>query len=204
MSVRLRQGRRMQDGVALIVVLLMLIVILQLASAAAQIALQGEKMSRNDRDRRIAFEAAEAALMDAETDIESAPDAATSRSDMFSRYSALGFPALPGTCADGADKRFLGLCRPSAANDPAVWETRNFSGAADDATVAYGQFTGRQFPNGGALPARPPHYLIELLPDKRIGESAERDAYLYRITAVGFGANEDTQVALQAIYRKTR
>jgi type IV pilus assembly protein PilX len=193
-----------QDGLALIIVLLVLIVVLLLATAAAQIAVQGERMSRNDRDRRVAFEAAEAALMDAEMDIESAPNAVLSRSDLFSRYSVEGFPVIAGTCASGAQNRLRGLCRPVAASEPPIWNVIDFSDTANSATVAYGQFTGRIFPSGGALPVKPPRYIIELLPDRRIGESAERDTYLYRITAVGFGASERTQVALQSVYRKTR
>ena len=54
-----------QRGASLIVSLLMLVAVLVLGISAAQIALQGEKASRNDRDRQIAFQAAEAALMDA-------------------------------------------------------------------------------------------------------------------------------------------
>jgi type IV pilus assembly protein PilX len=200
----LRNSHSAQGGMALVVVLLVLIVVLLLATASAQIAMQGEKMARNDRDRRIAFEAAEAALLDAEMDIEAAPDLAVSRSDLFSRFSAFGFPSSPGTCAGGAQNRFLGLCQPAAAGEPAVWNTLDFGDAADGATVAYGHFTGRLFPSGGALSARSPRYIIELLPDRRLGESAEREAFLYRITAVGYGANERTQVALQSIYRKTR
>ena len=193
-----------QDGLALIIVLLVLIVVLLLATAAAQIAVQGERMSRNDRDRQVAFEAAEAALMDAEMDIESSPNAAISRSDLFSRHSVEGFPVIAGTCVSGAQNRLRGLCRPAAASEPPIWSVLDFSDTADNATVAYGEFTGRLFPSGGALPVKSPRYIIELLPDRRIGESAERDAYLYRITAIGFGASERTQVALQSIYRKTR
>ncbi|HWT72687.1 MAG TPA: pilus assembly protein [Oxalicibacterium sp.] len=193
-----------QHGIALIVVLLVLLVVLLLATASAQMAMQGERMARNDSDRRIAFEAAEAALLDAEMDIEDASDVTTSRSALFSRYSAVGFPSLSGTCESGAQNRFQGLCRPSAASDPAVWNTLDFGGGAGGAAVIYGHFTGRQFPSGGALPVKAPRYIIELLPDRRSGESAEREAYLYRITAIGYGSSERTQVALQSIYRKTR
>ena len=70
--------RRYQYGATLLVTLLMLVVVLLLGIAAAQIALQGEKSSRNDRDRQIAFQAAEAALLDAEMDIEQSPDAGLS------------------------------------------------------------------------------------------------------------------------------
>jgi type IV pilus assembly protein PilX len=189
------------------VVLLILLVVLLFGAASAQMALQGERMERNERDRRIAFEAAEAALLDAETDIEASPDANASRSALFSRYSAAGFPAEAGSCGDGANNPYVGLCRPAAEGDAAVWRSIDFADAAQNTarSVAYGQFTGQHFPLGAAsLPSKAPRYIIELLPDLRQGESAQRNAYLYRITAVGYGASLNTQVALQSIYRKTR
>jgi type IV pilus assembly protein PilX len=196
-----------QSGATLIVVLLILLVVLLFGAASAQMALQGERMERNERDRCIAFEAAEATLLDAEMDIEASPDAKASRSALFSRYSALGFPAQAGSCADGAHNPYLGLCRAAAAGEVAVWRSIDFSDATENGarSIAYGRFTGQHFPLGsGTQPARVPRYIVELLPDLRQGESAERIAYLYRITAVGYGANPNTQVALQSIYRKTR
>jgi type IV pilus assembly protein PilX len=58
-----------QSGAALVIALLMLIVLLMLGIAAVHIGLQSEKMSRNRRDRQVAWQAAEAALLDAEYDI---------------------------------------------------------------------------------------------------------------------------------------
>jgi len=205
--VNARPRHRERRGATLVVVLLILLVVLLFGASSAQTALQGARMERNERDRRIAFEAAEAALLDAEMDIEASPDARATRSALFSRYSALGFPAEAGTCGSGAGNSSLGLCRPAAEGAPAVWRSVDFAdGAADTVrSVAYGQFTGQRFlPGAGALPVRAPRYIIELLPDQRQGESAERKTYLYRITAVGYGANPNTQVALQSIYRKTR
>lgn len=206
---QVRQARGSVDretGATLVVVLLILLVVLLFGAASAQMALQGERMERNGRDRRIAFEAAEATLLDAEMDIEASPDAAASRSGLFSRYSAFGFPLEAGACGSGAQNVSLGLCRPAADAGAPVWRTVDFGDMAEGSmrSVNYGRFTGQRFPVGGSLPARMPRYIIELLPDRRQGESAERNVYLYRITAVGYGANANTQVALQSIYRKTR
>ena len=52
-----------QSGAALLTMLMMLMLVLMLGIAAAQIALQAGKLSRNERDRHIAFTAAEAALL---------------------------------------------------------------------------------------------------------------------------------------------
>jgi type IV pilus assembly protein PilX len=193
-----------QRGATLIVTMLMLILVLLLGIAGAQLALQGEKTTRNDRDRQIAFQAAEAALLDAEIDIEASPHAEISRSQLFGRYATAGFPADDNACASGMENISLGLCRPAPEGMTPIWQTIDFLNAtAHSNTVPYGRFTGQIFPTaGGSLPAHVPRYIIELIPDKRPGQRADKPGYLYRVTAVGFGPNEHTQVALQTIYRK--
>jgi len=58
------------DGSALLMCLLVMAVALMLGLSGARIALQEERAARNDRDRKAAFQAAEAALLDAQRDIE--------------------------------------------------------------------------------------------------------------------------------------
>ncbi|HUD33331.1 MAG TPA: PilX N-terminal domain-containing pilus assembly protein, partial [Variovorax sp.] len=72
-----------QRGVSLIVVLLILVVVSVLGVGGAQIALMAERGSRNDRDMQVAWQAAEAALMDAEFDIHGPNTAAASRRAVF-------------------------------------------------------------------------------------------------------------------------
>lgn len=196
---------RRNRGAALVVVLIMLMVILMLGVAAAQSALQGLKTTRNDGDRQIALQAAEAALRDAEMDIEQSPDAGKSRSYIFSRRSTLGFPAAGETaCNGGAANIYLGLCRRPAMDAVPAWQSVDFGDdAATMRSVAYGTFTGQAIQVGkGALPSRLPRYIIELFSYNKPGEAADKVSYFYRITAVGFGARETTQVALQSFYRK--
>lgn len=195
-----------QHGATLIMTLLMLIVVVLLGLHATQIALQGEKTARNDRDRQIAFQAAEAALLDAEMDIEASPDASKSRSQLFSRASAIGFSSDNNTvCGAGIQNINLGLCNRAVDGAKPVWQMIDFldAAAATTSSVPYGRFTGQTFAAGsGSLPARVPRYIIELMSDKKFGERVDEVNYLYRVTAVGFGARETTQVALQTIYRK--
>jgi type IV pilus assembly protein PilX len=58
-----------QRGVSLIVVMIMLSAIFVIVAFGSRLTLLGEKSARNDRDRQIAFQAAEAALSDAEVDL---------------------------------------------------------------------------------------------------------------------------------------
>lgn len=198
------KSRRGQQGISLVASLLMLIAVLLLGLSAAQIALQGEKASRNDRDRQIAFQAAEAALMDAELDIEHSPDAARSRSAIFSPRKADGFT---DGCGSGGTNTFLGLCSRAAEGLPAVWQTVDFLDADPSSarSVPYGKFTGQIFQTGeGSLPGKLPRYIIELMVYNKPGEAADLSgrSYFYRITALGFGMRDTTQVVLQTFYRK--
>ncbi|HCE08720.1 MAG TPA: pilus assembly protein [Oxalobacteraceae bacterium] len=198
-------GPARQTGIALIVSLLMLVVIMLLGTSAGQIALLGEKASRNDRDRLLAFQAAEAGLMDAEVDIEHSPDAARSRSQLFSKDSARGFPGEGDEqCLGGQTHAHLGLCKGTRDGATPAWLTVDFLADGLHAhSVPYGMFTGQTLQTGvGSLSGRLPRYIVELMVYNRQGESADKPSYFYRITAIGFGARDTTQVVLQTFYRK--
>lgn len=168
-----------QRGAALLIALLMLMATMMLGVSAAQLTLMNEKSSRNDRDRQIAFQAAESALRDAARDLAG------------DRIHAEVFPATPGTCHDNGG--VAGLCLPAV--DMPLWPT-----ALTASSVAYGQFTGYTFPHGVALlPARAPRYLIELLRLTKTGAQPPTPLR-YRITALGYGVREATQVVLQAVH----
>ena len=184
-------------GTALFMCLLMTAVVALLGMSGALVALQDERAGRNDRDRTLAFQAAEAALLDAQLDIEQPPD--TVRGALF----GIAAPRFPAECGSG--DVLLGLCDGAA---DAAWQRTDFSDAtaAGARTVAYGQFTGQRMQAGiGALQQRLPRYLIEAHADRRAGAAADLSAgpRLYRISAMGFGAQDGTRVLLQAWYRRT-
>lgn len=190
-----------EQGAVLVVALCVMLALLIVAVSAARTALNAEKSARGERDRQIAFQAAEAALADAERDIE-AP-ATSARGALFARGSTAGFA---DGCGAGADNPALGLCRYAAQTGVPAWQRATLAehASASVRTVAFGQFTGARMPVGkGTLPARLPRYVIELLPFARAGEDATREAgNFYRITAIGFGANDATRVVLQSMYLK--
>ena len=190
-------------GAALLTSLFLLLAVLIVGVAAARAALDGEKIARAERDRHTAFQAAEAALADAEADIEGGRDPASPRAALFADGSAIGFVA---GCGAGQDSVNLGLCeRPPAPERPAwqLAELADEQGAAN-VTVGFGKFTGAFMASGaGTLPARAPRYLIEQVPYVRAGEDAgARAVSFYRVTAIGFGARASTHVVLQTYYRK--
>ncbi|RSZ57316.1 pilus assembly protein [Massilia atriviolacea] len=199
MPTPLRQRER-QHGAVLLTALFVLLALMILGVSAARSALGSEKSARHERDRQIAFAAAEAALADAEHDIEGGSDRASQRAALFARGNVFGFVDGCG----GEREVNAGLCLYMPARP--AWQGADLSGkdGLEAAGVAYGRFTGAQLPSGkGTLPLRAPRYLIELLPHTQAGGDAARPpGNFYRITAVGFGSLDATRVVLQAFYLK--
>lgn len=204
MHEHLRTRRCGQAGAALAMALCVLIVLMLLGASVARLALQGEKAARGERDRQIAFQAAEEALMDAENDLQGSI-AFPGRSAMFAPDSALGFT---DGCGAGAVNPHLGLCSQAEAGAAPAWISVDFEdeSAATTRSVPFGKFTGADMQTGqGFQPFRRPRYVIELVPYTQAGEDAGQHlSYFYRVTAMGFGARADSQVVLQTYYRKRR
>lgn len=195
----LGQLQRRQQGASLIVSLLMLIAVAMLGMSAAQVALQDSKAARNEADRQIAMQSAEAALSDAELDIETGE-----RKEIFTPGK---LEVLSAECGNAQVDRCRGVYRHAERGHPPVWQTADL--ASDAESVSYGYFTGQIFQTGeGLRPARLPGYIIELVPYAGQSEMEEKAGttsgatYFYRITAIGFGLRQTTQVVLQTFYRK--
>ena len=202
--------RPAQQGLSLVVVLMILLVVSVIGIGAARISLSGERSSRFDRDYQLAFQAAEAALMDAEFDIYGPNTAAAQRMATFSNSNASDF--LPG-CGTGT---IQGLCQPTNPLRP-VWFEVDFLATGNNArSVEFGTFTGRNFDNAlsgtgsaGARPSRSPRYIIEVLDDKGPGTGPRSRAdelvpKIYRVTAMGFGTRDEIQAVLQMTFQKEK
>jgi type IV pilus assembly protein PilX len=187
-------------GFSMIVVLVVLVVVSMLGIAATKMVMQTERSSRYDRDWQIAWQAAEAALLDAEFDIRGPNTNAGNRVSSFSPTSMLGFAE---GCGSGSADR--GLCMPAAAGAKPVWYQVDFTDdTASAKTVKFGDFTGRPYATGstGVRPVKPPRYIIEVIPDQAPGTSTATPKVLYRVTAMGFGPRIETQAVLQMVFRK--
>ena len=210
-----------QRGMSLIVILLLLVVISMLGIASMQIATMGEHGARNDRDMQLATQSAEAALIDAEVDLQGTSTTQGTRTAAFKAGSA----RFPGSdCSK--DSRWKGLCAlETGANKNATWLEANYTAKEDgnDRDVAlFGEFTGRSFQNAntsagiGVQPALRPRYVIENVSELSAVRSgmvtgqynsatpegqATTGEQLYRVTAMGFGPRSTTQTVLQTLYR---
>ncbi len=185
--------RRPASGFTLIAILVLIVVLAFLSLAAVSTSIVQERMAGNARDRNVALQAAEAALRDAEADIE----ANLSKDSGFSSACTTGLCVPPSMTASGAQSA------PKWAS-------------IDWATMArgYGSVTGAaalKGPNNDPL-ATQPRYFIELLPGlpPSAGGSvcmgcntvANERARAYRITVRASGVRDSTVVMLQSVFVK--
>lgn len=196
-----RRLPRDQGGFSLITTLILLAVVMSLGIGASQMVLLAERSTRFDRDQQIAFQAAEAALLDAEFDIRGPNSFASQRMASFSgRLTDL--VNFSDGCGTGTSR---GLCLPSATGSNPVWYVVDFTDESNSAkTAQFGEFTGRTLSTGstGIRPEILPRYIVEIIPDATPGSSQASPEALYRVTAMGFGPRKETQAVLQMIFRK--
>ncbi|MFM9881292.1 MAG: PilX N-terminal domain-containing pilus assembly protein [Burkholderiaceae bacterium] len=190
--------RSRERGASLIMVMIILTIVSMLGIAGIQLSINSERGARNDRDIQLAWQGAEAGLIDAEFDIFG--PVASSRRAIFTPTTNLqAFVAGCGTLGNSN-----GLCSVATTGRPA-WVDVNFdtNGSAAQ-TTAFGTFTGRTFAAGGpgVQPARAPRYVIEPIRDPNDRDLGNPNpAYVYRVTAMGFGTRADIQAVVQMIYR---
>lgn len=179
-----------QRAASLIMVMMILVIVSLLGIGGAQIALMSERGARNDRDLQVAWQAAESALLDAEFDMT---DTTSSRKAVFNGKNSSKFVSDCSTAgtADGLYD-FRGCPKPA-------WLSLNFSSTT--ATV-FGAISGRTFASGnlGVQPAQAPLYIIELVDDPS-NKDKTNPAFVYRVTAMGFGPRTDIQAVSQMIFR---
>ena len=164
-----------ERGAALVIALIMLLVLTVLGTATARMTLLQERMTGNTQDRRVAFQAAEAALREGEDLLEQ--------------------PVLPDF--DGND----GLYQPAAPDEEPLWRTVDFDSAEvrtydglQDAEGALANATSGYFVE--ELP-RVPTAGVSLAVDTPVD-----DVSFYRVTARGVGIAGAAAVTLQTTYRR--
>lgn len=206
--------RREQSGVALLVVLVFMLALTGLGLMSARLALGGEALARNQLDHEVAFQAAEAALRDAEKDLLLAPGATPANARCLrgaDRQNGVDASRFTRACGRGQCDRDIsreGASDYAAGSDEVPnsgepWWPTEKGGKWNDATnkgtatncdfdgaVPLGTFTGS--PNLVAV-ARQPEYLIEYT--ERSG-----GRLVFRITSRGFGYRQNTEVVLQSYF----
>lgn len=190
-----------QRGVALITSLIFLVLLTLVGVTAMQNTTLEEKMAGNNRDRNVAFQAAEAALRDAEFDIvckKSESAGPCTRAVKIADGSDFAMSISGATMFNAACTN--GLCYFSSVKKDADWNTfwgDDLLGLAkmEKPSVKYGEYTA-----ASALSdvVDQPRYIIEAV--KRWPAGSTSWMYYYRITARSLGANANTQVILQSFF----
>lgn len=185
-ALRAVMGR--QQGAALVIGLVIMVVLTVLGVTAARMAGLEERMAGNMRDRALALQAAELTLRDAERDILNTVTASARNVAGLTEFSADCGASTGATTADD------GLCYNGTGGYAApVWTTISMTAAP---SVLYGSFTG-----AAALPlvVNQPRYVIEGF-RKRIPGTGS-DTFFYRVTVRAQGANPNTVVWLQEVFK---
>lgn len=173
-----------ERGSVLVISLVILLVLTLLGIGGMSTTIMQEKMVGNTRERERAFQATEAALRDAEDDVQSNIELQT--------------PFSPN-CTGG-------YCEP-AISDRDVWEDSSLVDWDSGANVIeYGFKTSPDAIVEGV--GRQPGYIVERLQVVTVGESLISSAppssgnQWYRITAKGYGRTENAKAMAQSVYRK--
>jgi type IV pilus assembly protein PilX len=175
-----------QRGVALITGLIFLVVLTLISVTAARMSSLEERMSGNMRDRSLAMQAAEMALRDAERDIRGG--AGITRTPGISGLTTFDSACTAGLCYNGPG----GNANGTNWNTTPVWNMPNIMKVAP--SVAYGANTGA---TGIVGLSAQPRYIIEGIEKNGSGTTV----YYYRITVRAQGANANTVVWLQEVYK---
>jgi type IV pilus assembly protein PilX len=175
--------RRRQHGVMLIVVMLLLLVTTLVALASFRGATLEERMAGNARERQAAFQAAEAALRDAEVMMSS---------NTTGPFKPLRSGHFAANCAGK-------LCRSSPAAP--LWSgfsEEHWGPGNNTRSWAYGEATGATALQGVAAA---PRYVIEFQGTAQPIEPGKPCVALFLVTARASGLNTNSNVVLQSVFR---
>ncbi len=169
-----------QRGLALFISLVVLLIITIVGVSAVQTTTLEERMAANARDRDIAFQAAESALLSAENFVEELEPA-----------------DMPAFLANAS-----GLYVPANSGDVPRWEEVDWVG---DASLPQ---TDEDLPGVYNQPRYIVEYLTQLAPEEdelnlsNIGGASGAATEVFRITARGQGGSRFAEVMLQSSYGK--
>jgi type IV pilus assembly protein PilX len=168
-----------QRGVVLVVALLLLLILTLIGLAATRGSWLQLKMAGNTQDKDVAFQAAEAALVNCEDILTQAA------LPTFSPAGTNGYFKIDGT-------------EDTPARQRTTW--------GDGDSIAY---TGPALndASGSAIVQAPPRCIIEKLPPRpppggSIASDTANVTEMYRVTAHAVGASDDSIVLLQTTYRR--
>lgn len=167
-----------QQGAVLAIGLILLLVLSLVGVTNMNKVTTAENLAGNERDANLAFQAAEAALLEGEHKISILP-AGTA-------------PNPVGNCSGIACKTAILDKRDEIWKDP-NWDAK--SRVLSDDNIAGNDY-------GVGILAAAPTYMIEFLANDEEDASNPIQLYYYRITARAKGSTPESEVILQSVYRR--
>ncbi|WP_097462271.1 pilus assembly PilX family protein [Mangrovitalea sediminis] len=194
-----------QKGSVLLISLVFLLLLTIVGVTAMNISTLQEHMAGNYRDQDLAFQAAEAALLEGEQWVKSN---SFELSQVYTNPQATGVNAFTATCNNGLcfDGTFPSSSAPVTSCVPGTTTPWTSSTLWSTAT-RYHQLAAADQMQGTVQNAR---YIIEFrcfTPRDSSNASPDPSDYaqwspLFRITALASGSSADSQVMLQSTYKK--
>lgn len=193
-----------QKGVALIVALIMLLIVTLLGTVVMRGASLDMKMANNGQERQQAFNAAEAALSEAESSLVAMTISDSDLTGTCSGEHCFNSDCTNGYCFFGSyegETKSQGNCSPDPVsgelkqpwNDAEIWKTE----------TRYIKTTAFKAGDGSAVEAR---YIVEFrcFIDGDQGTIANNGGdMLFRISARGVSAAGNAEVMLQSTFRRS-
>jgi len=189
-----RNGLRHERGAILIVALMFLVLFTIVGVSTISNTTLEERMAGNAREQATAFQAAESALRDAEVDLESGIGGTGNRDAALgianSYFATLCSAAFTnGVCTQPAS--------PAGTYQGDIVTAPGWDWTSATKTTSYGTYTGAT-PLSGLFSQ--PRYVIEYLAEKDDTGTTPTTRY-FRISARGWGANANTAVTIQSVYK---
>lgn len=206
-------ARKNESGFVLATALFFLVALTILGVGALGVNSLEEKMLGYSRDRQLAFQAADAALRDAERYLMSSkfPDGATNFIADCTVSSGKGLYQI----RTSGKPIWTELESGATCKDDAWAGKSSAVNAASGQSLKYGELSGiGNFKlDSSRVVASQPRFIVEVIPISSpngsgsaggslvVGRGPATSMYVYRVTAVGFGQRLTTRVLLQAVYR---
>lgn len=179
-----------QSGMALIITLVFLVIISLVGLTVLNVSTLEEKMASGTRDKDLALQAAEMALLRAEKYIDQSVTGTTTFTDNCTN----------GLCLTPNSSHLLSRWEDGTICNPGfIWEC-NKSREVDVSSVSSATF------------AKNPRFFIEIVRNMGFSEDlvmgnigdipAGQSVRIYRITSIGFGGSNESKVILQSTYAK--
>lgn len=183
-----------QQGIVIIMALVILMILSILGISSMSSSTMQERMAANTRDRHVAFQSAEAALRNAEREIEAGlnPPTSTTVANAFSDNCTDGLC----NCYKATSSCLTNLAVSNYWNDATV-NAWNISSRHRTYTISFSEV----FAN--------PIYIIEFITYIKdaggtLTPPGPGDPEMYRVTSLGFGQSNNSRVMLQSTYKKNR